>query len=81
NPFNGCTTIPFYVPHSEKVELSIFNVLGEQVYCHISKFSEGNHQITWEGTDYNNLPVASGVYYYRLKTNEDVITRKMLLVK
>jgi len=41
----------------------------------------GTHQVTWNATDDRGLPVASGVYFYRLKAGELVATRKMMLVK
>ncbi|MBU8934461.1 MAG: T9SS type A sorting domain-containing protein [candidate division Zixibacteria bacterium] len=81
NPFNTGTAIPFYVSQFETVELVIINVLGEQVYRHVAFFSEGEHQIMWEGTDDDGLPVASGIYYYRLRSDVESVTRKMLLLK
>jgi len=41
----------------------------------------GHHQVDWHGIDDNNRIVGSGIYFYRLKTNEKTITRKMVLLK
>jgi hypothetical protein len=42
---------------------------------------KGNHKTTWKGVDANNNAVSSGVYFYRIKTNENIGVRKILLVK
>jgi flagellar hook assembly protein FlgD len=44
-------------------------------------FEKGQHNLTWNGKDNNEKPVATGVYFYKLKADKKVINRKMLLVK
>ena len=41
----------------------------------------GNHSVIWNGTDYNNKPVSSGIYFYKLKTENYEKTKKMILMK
>ena len=42
---------------------------------------EGKHTVTWNGEDENYNPVSSGIYFYKLKTGKQELSRKMLLMK
>ncbi|MEE9442783.1 MAG: C25 family cysteine peptidase [candidate division Zixibacteria bacterium] len=82
NPFNPTTTIEFMTSQSGRVELTIYNILGNVIDEPVAEYlPAGIHQIIWEGTDMNNNSAPSGIYFYRLKTAEGIITRKMALVK
>jgi len=77
NPFNPLTTIRFSLQNSTKVTLKIYDVMGREVETILkAKMSSGNHEVLWNATN-----VASGIYYYRLETEEFVATKKMLLVR
>ena len=77
NPFNPSTNIEFSVANTSRVELSIYNMLGEKVYEILNKeFGPGNYITTF---DAQNL--SSGTYIYSLKTNNRIITKKMTLLK
>ncbi len=77
NPFNPTTTIAFDLPRRSFVTLSICNVLGQTVSTVLSReLSAGSHQVIWDGSDY-----ASGVYFYRLQTDNYADTRKMIMIK
>ena len=77
NPFNPSTIIRFAVPEREKVELKVFNSLGEEIKTLISKELEaGYHSIEFYGGS-----LASGVYYYRLKTDRYEQTKKLIILK
>lgn len=77
NPFNPSTVISFSIPTKEKVELKVFNSLGEEVQTLINKeLDAGGHRI-----EFNASSLASGVYFYRLKTNKFEQTKKLLLLK
>jgi hypothetical protein len=77
NPFNPSTVISFSIPVRERVELKIFNSLGQEVAALINKELEaGIHRIEFNAASY-----ASGVYFYRLKTDNFVQTKKLLLLK
>lgn len=83
NPFNPVTTIEFRLPSTAVVTLEIFDNIGRRVvgaYRNIP-LPAGTHRFTWDGTDAAGNPVASGVYYYRMKTKSFNQTRKMLLVR
>ena len=83
NPFNPSTTISFSLQNNSNVELSIYNIKGQKVKTfpnqQINKSS--NQQIIWNGTDDNNLPVGSGVYFYKLQTPSKSYIRKCILLK
>ena len=77
NPFNPTTTIKFMLPTSQKVDLKIFNVLGEVVNTLVSEnLSAGEYTYEW-----NAKSLASGIYFYRLETDGFIQTRRMLLLK
>jgi flagellar hook assembly protein FlgD len=82
NPFNPETRISFSLPEASNVELNVFNIKGQLVKTLVKGvYSEGKQNIIWDGTDNNNLKVGSGIYFYKLKTEKESISRKMLLVK
>ena len=82
NPFNPQTAIGFALPTSTQVELTIYNVLGQQVVTLVhDEYPAGFHQVIWNGTDGEGRAMASGVYLYRLTAAGNVMTRKMMLLK
>ncbi len=82
NPFNPITTIKFDLPKSGEVELTVFNVLGQEVdQIFKGLMIKGEHTLQWDGVDYNGSPVASGTYFYRLKTGQQIQTKKMILIR
>ncbi|GAB1468713.1 hypothetical protein MASR2M64_14590 [Candidatus Cloacimonadota bacterium] len=82
NPFNPVTTISFFLPHSGKTELVIYNQKGQKVrtLCSTS-LPQGTHKLIWNGSSESGTPVASGIYLYRISTSHGSITRKMILAK
>lgn len=77
NPFNSTTTISFDLPKSANVKLTIYNLLGQEIEKLINEHKEsGNYKINWNA---NNLP--SGIYLYRLETDNYVESKKMTLLK
>lgn len=82
NPFNPLTTIRFNLLKPENIKLQILNINGELVKTLLDKsLPSGQHEIFWDGTDSQNQKVSSGVYFYRLISDEKEITRKMILIK
>lgn len=77
NPFNAQTTIEFTVPSSGHVRLEAFDLLGRKVAVLVDKRLEaGAHSLVWDCTD-----LASGVYFYRLTTDDHTAVRKLTLLK
>ncbi len=82
NPFNPTTIIHFSIPSRTHVDISVYNLLGRRVKTIADGMKDGgDHSAIWDGTDENGMPVATGVYLYRLKTGGFIETRKMLLLK
>jgi len=82
NPFNPDTNINYHLSDNGKVELTVYNLKGQKVKQLVNEQkASGQHSIVWEGTDYNNKPVSSGVYFYKLKTKNCEKSKKMILMK
>jgi hypothetical protein len=82
NPFNPTTEISFALPKDAKVNLSVFNVLGQRVTTLVDEYMTAGYQtVAWNGTDYSGNTVASGVYFYKIDADDFTATKKMLLLK
>ncbi len=82
NPFNPETVIEYSVRSGQRVTIEVFNTLGQRVGILVDDYiPAGNHSVRWDGTDFSGNAVASGVYFYRLRSAETEITRKMMLLK
>ena len=82
NPFNPTTAIGFDLPSQSRVELSVYNMLGERVTTLVDNdLSAGTHRVIWEGRDDHGREVPSGLYLYKLSAEDRVITKKMILMK
>ncbi|MEA2103892.1 MAG: NosD domain-containing protein [Candidatus Cloacimonadota bacterium] len=82
NPFNPTTTISFMQPKKSEINLTIYNLKGQMVKNLIrGETPEGLQKVIWDGNDENSNPVSSGIYLYHLKTEDKVISKKMILMK
>jgi photosystem II stability/assembly factor-like uncharacterized protein len=77
NPFNPETIIRFSIPKDEFTRLSVYNSLGEEIDVLInSNLNSGNYEINWDASGY-----ASGIYFYKLETDDYSSVKKMILLK
>jgi fibronectin-binding autotransporter adhesin len=77
NPFNPVTTVQFSLEKPGKTVLEIYNVLGQKVATLVNgELSAGAYRYQW-----NASGLASGMYFYRLRSDNFVATKKMVLVK
>jgi hypothetical protein len=77
NPFNPTTTISYSIPSITKVNLKVFDVLGNEITTLVDEVQKsGKYQVEFDGTN-----LSSGIYLYRLITNNYLQTRKMILIK
>jgi hypothetical protein len=77
NPFNPTTTIEYSLANAGHVELYIYNALGQRIATLVNeKNSAGHHQVTFDASEF-----ASGVYFYKMVTQDFNQVKKMLLVK
>jgi uncharacterized membrane protein len=82
NPFNMETVISFQIATPGRVTLEIYDILGRKVKTIDAGYlNTGQHQLTWSGASDDQRDVSSGVYFYRLISGEQSLTRKMILLK
>ncbi len=82
NPFNPSTTCSFSLKNEQYVKISVYNTKGQLIIKLIDGIMEkGNHSVTWNGRTVHNKPVSSGVYFFKMTTNNEVLTRKTVLLK
>lgn len=82
NPFNPTTTIQYEIPQNTNVLLKIYNILGEEVKTLVNEYqSAGKKTTRWNGTNNFNIPVGSGVYFYRMNSEKISLTKKLMLVR
>jgi uncharacterized delta-60 repeat protein len=82
NPFNPSTVIEYSLPYRSHVTIEVFNLLGQCVRKLVNESKPaGNYQVEWDGTDGHNSVLASGIYLYRLQTEDFKETKKMLFIK
>ena len=83
NPFNPETTISFSTTEStENTEIAIYNMKGQKVRTLVNEIlPAGQHSVVWEGKDEKEEPVSSGIYFYKLKTEDYESVKKMIMMK
>jgi Right handed beta helix region/FlgD Ig-like domain len=83
NPFNPTTTIAYDVPRpGADVEISLYDVAGRLVTILVDEQKmPGRYQVHWDGHDRRGQPVASGVYFLRMKAGTFTETKKVLLLR
>lgn len=82
NPFNPTTTIQYSIQRPSNVELNIYNSLGQLIRMLVHDYKNtGSYTVTWDGKDSTGHQVASGAYFYRIRTGDFVSARKMIYVR
>ena len=82
NPFNPTTTISYSLSKKAPVELNIYDIRGRLVRRLIRDHKEkGDHKAIWNGQTDGGRPVASGMYFVRLKAGKAEATRKVILIR
>jgi len=84
NPFNPTTEIAYNLVREGFVSIGIYNVKGEKVTSLVNSVkTAGAHEVVWNGTDAQGSNVSSGVYFYKMNSDDTNTTdlRKMVLMK
>jgi len=82
NPFNPLTKIEYNLRENGRVKLEVFNILGQKIFTLVDGHKEkGEHVASWNGTDQEGRPLPSGVYFYRITTDNFQKTNKMILLE
>jgi len=84
NPFDGETYISFSLGKAARVELSVYNLMGQKVaQLAAGSFGSGTHLVSWPGTTDNGIQAAGGIYIYRIVVVDEhgthTASRKMIL--
>jgi endo-1,4-beta-xylanase len=82
NPFNSSTNIPYYLPKNIQVRLTVYNTVGQSVRNLLNqRQNSGMKQVEWDGRDNGGRHVASGIYFYKVETDDFIQIKKMLLAR
>jgi hypothetical protein len=82
NPFNPTTSISYGLPTDSHVKIEVFNLLGQRVRTLVDEVQKaGYKRLVWDGRDGQGKAVASGMYLYRLRTDDNQATKKMMMLK
>ncbi len=82
NPFNPTTTINFNLPSESNVSVEVYNVKGQKVKTLVNhKMIAGNNSVVWNGNDSNGNKVSSGIYFYKVSTDQTSVMKKIMLLK
>ena len=82
NPFNPVTEIQFDLPEAVRVELKVFNILGQEVATLLDAVRPaGAYHVRWDSRSASGVTVGSGVYIYQLKAGSFVDSKKMVLIR
>ena len=78
NPFNPITTIPFHISNDQVIDLDIYDINGRKIHSLLrnAEMQMGQHQIRWNASE-----LGSGLYFVQLKNNENVLIKKIMLLK
>ena len=77
NPFNPTTTIEYSIPEMNNVQITIYNVLGQEIATLVNEVQPpGSYKVVWDASN-----VASGIYLYRITYEHNSLSKKMLLIK
>ena len=82
NPFNSQTVLAYFLHAPSPASVEVFALTGQRVaVLQQGPQQAGYHRLRWDGRDDAGRPLASGVYLYRLVTDETVLTRKLVLLR
>lgn len=77
NPFNPVTRIDFSLPTTSMIKLTVYDIMGNEIATLVNEVrSTGVHSVTFDGSD-----LSSGIYFYKLQNDSEILTNKMMLVK
>jgi hypothetical protein len=82
NPFNPKTIIKYQISEQVRVQIKIYNSLGEKIAVLVNEnLPAGDYEVEFDPFKNSNIELSSGIYFYTLETNYFKDTKKMLLLK
>ena len=83
NPFRASTDLRFALPVDSQVSLEVYDVTGRLVASPVrdERYPAGPHAVSWDGRDASGRPVASGVYFLRIRAGSATANGKILRLR
>ena len=82
NPFNPITSLMYYLPKDDLVNITIYDIMGRVVKTLVNgSQTAGFKSVQWNATNDRNEPVSAGLYLYSIQAGEFRQTKKMVLLK
>jgi hypothetical protein len=82
NPFNPKTNIEYSISKTTDVEIVVYDINGRAIITLVNqKQNSGFYNVTWDGRDEAGKTVSTGIYIYKMKANEQILSKKMALIK
>ena len=82
NPFNPQTFIKIELPHEAFISLDVFDIRGRKIRSLVSSIQPGGEYIVpWDGLNDFGQPLTSGIYYYRMQSEDFVDIKRMILLR
>ncbi|MDZ7305414.1 MAG: T9SS type A sorting domain-containing protein [candidate division KSB1 bacterium] len=83
NPFIRETVIRYSLPSGPHyVQLKVYNIHGEEVVTLVNEIqAKGNHVVRWSGVNHDGMPVAAGVYFYKLQVGQVHLVKKLVVMR
>ncbi len=82
NPFNAATMVNYRIATDGPVRIEVYDILGRRMATLVDAWQRaGEYQVMWNGTNLHGEPAGSGMYFYRLQSDDGLLSRKMILLK
>ena len=82
NPFNPVTNIGFSIVEPGNISLKVYDISGREVSELINGFyTPGNYNVTWNAMDSYGSQLSSGIYIYKLNTENGILSKRMVLMR
>ena len=82
NPFAGATDIVFAVDRTSHVTIAVYDVTGREVAVVFRGVAQqGKHTVRWDGTNQAGEALPSGIYFFRLRTGNEIVMHKAMLLR
>ena len=82
NPFNPMTSIEYFVPYYDDINIDIINIRGRAIKNLIDiSHQPGNYQVIWNGTNNDGFSAPAGIYFYQMKATDFISVKKLILLK
>jgi flagellar hook assembly protein FlgD len=79
NPFKNTVNFEFYLQKKSNVSLSVFDLSGQELFIlNNDNLGVGKQQMVWNGTNSSGIAVPDGIYFVKLKINEEIVTWKII---